>query len=87
MIDSLKKFNSTNIEHDIYLQNFSNDVIKNFEEIFDVNLSRKYLTLSEIKKKFKFLKISSDIQQSKNEELLILYRFPHFYCQSQDIVL
>ena len=34
---------------------------------------------------FKFLKISSDIQQSKNEELLILYRFPHFYCQSQDI--
>ena len=50
MIDSLKKFNSTNIEHDIYLQNFSNDVIKNFEEIFDVNLSRKYLTLSEIKK-------------------------------------
>lgn len=50
MIDSLKNFNSTNIEHDIYLQNFSNDVIKNFEEIFDVNLSRKYLTLSEIKK-------------------------------------
>ena len=31
MIDSLKKFNSTNIEHDIYLQNFSNGVIKNFE--------------------------------------------------------
>ena len=27
MIDSLKKFNSTNIEHDIYLQNFSNGVI------------------------------------------------------------
>ena len=54
MIDSLKKFNSTNIEHDIYLQNFSNDVIKNFEEIFDVNLSRKYLTLSEIKKNLNF---------------------------------
>ena len=54
MIDSLKKFNSTNIEHDIYLQNFSNDVIKNFEEIFDVNLSRKYLTLSEIKKILNF---------------------------------
>ena len=54
MIDSLKKFNSTNIEHDIYLQNFSNDVIKDFEEIFDINLSRKYLTLSEIKKILNF---------------------------------
>ena len=54
MIDSLKKFNSTNIEYDIYLQNFSNDVIKNFEKIFDVNLSRKYLTLSEIKKILNF---------------------------------
>ena len=54
IIDSLKKLNSTNIEHDIYLQNFSNDVIKNFEEIFDVNLSRKYLTLSEIKKILNF---------------------------------
>lgn len=54
MIDSLKNFNSTNIEHDIYLQNFSNDIIKNFEEIFDVNLSRKYLTLSEIKKILNF---------------------------------
>lgn len=54
MIDSLKKFNSTNIEHDIYLQNFSNDVIKNFEEIFNLNLSRKYLTLSEIKKILNF---------------------------------
>ena len=71
MIDSLKKFNSTNIEHDIYLQNFSNDIIKDIEKIFDVNLSRKYLTLSEIKKNFKFLKISLDIQQQKNEETFI----------------
>jgi len=71
MIDSLKKFNSTNIEHDIYLQNFSNDIIKDFEKTFDVNLSRKYLTLSEIKKNFKFLKISLDIQQQKNEETFI----------------
>ena len=54
MIDSLKKFNSTNIEHDIYLQNFSNGIIKNFEKIFDINLSRKYLTLSEIKKILNF---------------------------------
>ena len=54
MIDSLKKFNSTNIEHDIYLQNFSNGIIKDFENIFDINLSRKYLTLSEIKKILNF---------------------------------
>ena len=54
MIDSLKKFNSTNIEHDIYLQNFSNGIIKDFEKIFDINLSRKYLTLSEIKKILNF---------------------------------
>ena len=54
MIDSLKKFNSTNIEHDIYLQNFSNGIIKDFEKIFDINLSRKYLTLSEIKKNLNF---------------------------------
>ena len=56
MIDSLKKFNSTNIEHDIYLQNFSNGIIKDFEKIFDINLSRKYLTLSEIKKILNFWK-------------------------------
>ena len=50
----IKKFNSTNIEHDIYLQNFSNGIIKDFEKIFDINLSRKYLTLSEIKKILNF---------------------------------
>lgn len=50
IIDSLRKYNSTNLEHDIYLQNFRNDVIKDIENIFNINLSRKYLTLSEIKK-------------------------------------
>ena len=50
VIDSLRKYNSTNIEHDIYLQNFRNDVIKDLEKIFDIDLSRKFLTLSEIKK-------------------------------------
>ncbi len=54
MIDSLKKFNSINIEHDIYLQNFYNDIINDFEKIFDISLSRKYLTLSEIKKNLNF---------------------------------
>lgn len=50
MIDSLRKYNSTRIEHDIYLQDFRNDVIKDLEQIFNIDLSRKYLTLSEIKK-------------------------------------
>ena len=50
IIDSLRKYNSTNIEHDIYLQNFRNDVIKDLEKIFNIDLSRKFLTLSEIKK-------------------------------------
>ncbi len=50
VIESLRNYNSTNIEHDIYLQNFRNDVIKDLEEIFNIDLSRKYLTLSEIKK-------------------------------------
>lgn len=54
IIDSLRKYNSTNIEHDIYLQNFRNNVIKDIEDIFNINLSRKYLTLSEIKKILNF---------------------------------
>lgn len=54
VIDSLRKYSSTNIEHDIYLQDFRNDVIKDFERIFNINLSRKYLTLSEIKKILNF---------------------------------
>ena len=50
VIESLRNYNSTNIEHDIYLQNFRNDVIKDLEKVFNIDLSRKYLTLSEIKK-------------------------------------
>ncbi len=54
VIDSLLKYNSTKIEHDIYLQDFRNDVIKDLEKIFNIDLSRKYLTLSEIKKILNF---------------------------------
>ena len=54
VIDSLKKYSSTKIEHDIYLQDFRNDVIKDLEQIFNIDLSRKYLTLSEIKKILNF---------------------------------
>ena len=54
IIDSLRNYNSTKIEHDIYLQNFRNDVIQDIEQIFSIDLSRKYLTLSEIKKILNF---------------------------------
>ena len=54
IIDSLKKYSSTKIEHDIYLQDFRNDVIKDLEKIFNIDLSHKYLTLSQIKKILKF---------------------------------
>ena len=50
VIESLRNYNSTNIEHDIYIQNFRNDVIQDLEQAFNIDLSRKYLTLSEIKK-------------------------------------
>ena len=54
IIDSLKKYSSTKIEHDVYLQDFRNDVIKDLEKIFNIDLSHKYLTLSQIKKILKF---------------------------------
>lgn len=49
IINSLKNYTSNNLEHDIYLQNFTNEIIKDLSNIYDINLSRKYLTLSEIK--------------------------------------
>lgn len=54
IIDSLKRYESTKIEHDIYMQNFRNEVIKDFEKIYNIDLSKKYLELSEIRKKLNF---------------------------------
>ena len=54
IINSLKNYTSNNLEHDIYMQNFTNDVIKDLSGIYNVDLSRKYLTLSEIKKILNF---------------------------------
>lgn len=53
VIESLRNYTSINIEHDIYIQPFYNEVIKDLEKELNVDLSRKYLTLSEIKKIFK----------------------------------
>ena len=54
IIKSLKNYTSNNIEHDLYLQNFTNDIINDLSNIYNVDLSRKYLTLSEIKKILNF---------------------------------
>ena len=56
-------YTSNNLEHDIYLQNFTNDIIKDLSNIYNIDLSRKYLTLSEIKKILTFQKIYFNIQQ------------------------
>ena len=56
IINSLKNYTSNNLEHDIYLQNFTNDIIKDLSNIYNIDLSRKYLTLSEIKKIINFWK-------------------------------
>ena len=54
IIKSLKNYTSNNLEHDIYLQNFTNEIIKDLSNIYNIDLSRKYLTLSEIKKILNF---------------------------------
>ncbi len=54
IINSLKNYTSNNLEHDIYLQNFTNNIIKDLSNIYNIDLSRKYLTLSEIKKILNF---------------------------------
>ena len=55
VINSLRNYTSTHVEHDIYLQSFTDDVIHELEKEFNIDLSRKYLTLSEIKKILKEL--------------------------------
>ena len=52
IIESIKNYNSIPIEHDLCIQNYSDEIIKELEKIFNINFSRKYLTISEIKKNF-----------------------------------
>ena len=54
IIDAMKKYNSIPIEHDLCLQNYTDEIIEEFQKIFNIDFSRKYLTLSEIKKNFLF---------------------------------
>lgn len=50
IVNSLKNYTSSNIEHNIYLQNNYDDIIENLDNIFNLNLKKKYRTLAEIKK-------------------------------------
>lgn len=54
IIDAIKNYNSIPIEHDLCLQNYTDEIIEEFQKIFNIDFSRKYLTLSEIKKIFSF---------------------------------
>lgn len=50
IIESIRNFKSANIEHDIYMQDYSDSIIEDISKKFNIDLSRKYLNLSEIKK-------------------------------------
>ena len=52
IIDSLKNYNSIPIEHDLCLQNYTDEIIAELEKIFNIDFSKKYLTLTKIKKIF-----------------------------------
>jgi len=53
IIESIKSCTCTNLEHDVYVQNFRNEVIVELEKAFNIDLSKKYITLSKIKKLLK----------------------------------
>ena len=50
IIDTIRNYTSFNLEHDIFVQTFRNNVIEDLEKVFGIDLSKKYLTLSQIKK-------------------------------------
>ena len=49
-IETVRNYTSNHIVHDVYLQGFRNNAIEDIENVFSIDLSRKFLTLSEIKK-------------------------------------
>lgn len=54
VIESLKNYNSIPIEHDLCIQNYNDEIITELGKIYNIDFTRKYLTLSEIKKNFLF---------------------------------
>ena len=52
VIESLKNYNSIQIEHNLCIQNYNDEIITELGKIYNIDFTRKYLTLSKIKKKF-----------------------------------
>ncbi|MBQ8891343.1 MAG: IS1634 family transposase [Bacilli bacterium] len=52
IIETIRNYTSNHVEHNVYLQGFRNDVIKDIENVFSIDLSKKFLTLSQIKNFF-----------------------------------
>lgn len=50
IINPLKNYTSTNIEHDIYIQDFYNEIINDINNLYQFNLDKKHLSLSQIRK-------------------------------------
>lgn len=50
IIESLKKYNCSNIKYDVYYFNYRDEIIKDIETIFNLDLNNKFKKLSEIKK-------------------------------------
>lgn len=50
IIDSIRSYTSCQITHDIYLQSFINNVIMDFSKTFQIDLSKKFQNLSNIRK-------------------------------------
>jgi len=50
IINAIRNYTSCNIDHDIYLHSFRNEVIDSFEQEFNIELSKKFKNLSEITK-------------------------------------
>ncbi len=82
VINSIKNYNSINLEHDLYVQNYNDEIINSLHKIFNIDLSKKYMTLSEIKKSLKLTNERFIVQHAKNELAFIFQGLTHFYCQS-----
>lgn len=50
ILQTIRSYTSSALEHDVYHQAFTNDVIQDIGNIYNIDLQRKYMTLSEIRK-------------------------------------
>lgn len=53
LVNALKEYRSSNVKDDIYMQANYNEIIEEIDNLYNLNLDKKFRTLSEIKKIFK----------------------------------